>query len=88
MQFFGGRSDHRKNLVQFKIGRTGNGGNMPKYTLHYFDVRGLAELSRLVFAQAGQEFTDHRMKMEDWEEEKNNSEQQLWVFCYIIMILD
>ena len=46
---------------------------MPKYTLHYFDVRGLAEIHRLIFAQAGQEFTDHRMKMEDWAEEKKNS---------------
>lgn len=46
---------------------------MPQYQLNYFNVRGLAELSRLIFAEAGQEFTDHRFGMEEWTEEKKNS---------------
>ena len=47
---------------------------MPKYTLHYFGVRNLAELSRLIFAQAEQEFTDYRIDMAKWPEVKKNSE--------------
>lgn len=35
-----------------------------KYTLHYFDYRGRAELSRLVFAAAGVKFYDNRIT--DW----------------------
>ena len=52
---------------------------MPKYTLHYFGVRNLAEVSRLIFAQAGQEFTDHRLTFEEWPEAKKNSELLLYV---------
>lgn len=39
---------------------------MPTYKLTYFDVRGVAETSRLMFAAAKQEYTDERfnMKME------------------------
>ncbi|XP_074646001.1 uncharacterized protein LOC141902255 [Tubulanus polymorphus] len=40
--------------------------NMPKYTLKYFDVRGRAEISRLLFAQAGVEFEDVRYTFEQW----------------------
>lgn len=48
---------------------------MPQYTLHYFNVRGLAELCRMIFAQAGQEYTDHRIaSFEEWAEHKKNSE--------------
>ncbi|XP_072050676.1 S-crystallin SL11-like [Amphiura filiformis] len=35
---------------------------MPQYKLIYFNGRGLAELSRLIFAYAGVEFEDFRMK--------------------------
>ena len=47
---------------------------MPQYTLHYFPIRGYGELARLIFVQAGQEFTDHRIPFDDWAEEKKNSE--------------
>jgi len=33
---------------------------MSEYKLHYFNIRGLAELARLVFAAAGQEYQDIR----------------------------
>ena len=50
---------------------------MPQYTLHYFNVRGLGELIRYIFVQAGQEFTDHRFEGTEWaEEKKNNGEKQ------------
>ncbi|XP_074646002.1 uncharacterized protein LOC141902256 [Tubulanus polymorphus] len=43
--------------------------NMPKYTLKYFNARGLAEISRLLFAQAGVEYEDVRytLAIEDAE---------------------
>jgi len=39
---------------------------MPKFTLHYFNVRGRGELARLVFHAAGVEFEDHRVDFKDW----------------------
>ena len=39
---------------------------MGKIKLFYFDARGRAELSRLILAQAGQEYEDVRIKREDW----------------------
>ena len=45
---------------------------MPQYRINYFDVRGLAEVARLILAQAGQEFVDHRFSREQWPEEKTN----------------
>jgi len=41
---------------------------MVKYTLNYFNGRGRAEISRLIFAAAGVEFTDNRI--EDWPRTK------------------
>ena len=38
---------------------------MPKYVLHYFDLYGRGEISRLIFAQAGVEFEDHRIPRGD-----------------------
>ena len=43
---------------------------MPSYTLHYFDVRGRAELSRLIFHAAGIPFTDKRYISQDWQAQK------------------
>jgi len=48
---------------------------MPQYRINYFDVRGLAEVARLILAQAGQEFVDHRFSREQWPEEKTNSKR-------------
>lgn len=44
---------------------------MPKYVLTYFNFRARAELPRLLFAVAGEEFEDKRItKIEDWLEIK------------------
>ena len=37
---------------------------MVKYTFHYFNGRGRAEISRLIFAAAGVEYEDNRIT--DW----------------------
>ncbi|GAB6028478.1 hypothetical protein CHUAL_002637 [Chamberlinius hualienensis] len=42
----------------------------PKYKLTYFNGRGLAELSRLVLAQAGVEYEDVRLEKDNWPEIK------------------
>jgi glutathione S-transferase len=42
---------------------------MPNYTLHYMNGRGRAEISRLLFAAAGVEYTDHRIT--DWPNHKS-----------------
>ena len=39
---------------------------MPHYKLHYFNLRGRAELARLIFAQAGVEFEDVRFERSEW----------------------
>ncbi|XP_072044011.1 hematopoietic prostaglandin D synthase-like [Amphiura filiformis] len=39
---------------------------MPKYKLIYFPVMGRAELTRLLFAQAGVEYEDHRLASDTW----------------------
>lgn len=39
---------------------------MPQYKLHYFNLRGRAELARLIFAQAGVEFEDVRFERSEW----------------------
>lgn len=43
---------------------------MPKYTLHYFNAKGRAELPRLVFKAAGRDFEDVRYTQEEWPEAK------------------
>jgi len=43
---------------------------MPEYKLTYFNLRGRAELSRLIFAYAGQKFQDVRIEREQWPELK------------------
>ena len=37
-----------------------------KFKLSYFDIRGRAELPRLVFAAAGKEFEDERLSGDKW----------------------
>uniref|UniRef100_A0A1I7TSF8 glutathione transferase n=1 Tax=Caenorhabditis tropicalis TaxID=1561998 RepID=A0A1I7TSF8_9PELO len=48
---------------------------MPSYKLTYFDVRGLAEASRLLFHLAGVEFEDHRVAFggSEWEKLKEKT---------------
>ena len=43
---------------------------MPKYVLTYFNVRGRAEPTRLLFKAAGVEFEDRRMTFEEWGTKK------------------
>jgi len=44
---------------------------MPHYKLTYFELRGLGEVARLIFAQAEVPYEDNRMKMDstDWKAE-------------------
>ena len=42
----------------------------PKYVLTYFNVRGRAEPTRLLFKAAGVEFEDRRFSFEEWGKEK------------------
>jgi len=46
---------------------------MPSYKLVYFNTRGRAEISRWVFAQAGVEYEDTRVDMEQWAKLKPGS---------------
>jgi glutathione S-transferase len=39
---------------------------MPAYKLHYFNLRGRAELARLILNQAGVEFEDVRFERAEW----------------------
>ena len=41
-------------------------GSMSTYKLVYFNLRARAELTRLIFAQAGVEYTDERLEFQDW----------------------
>ena len=43
---------------------------MVEYKLYYFEGRGLAELSRLIFAIAGQKYEDVRIPKDKWPEMK------------------
>jgi len=38
------------------------------YKLTYFKVRGRAELSRLIFAQAGVQYEDVRLERAQWQQ--------------------
>jgi len=39
---------------------------MPVYKLHYFNVRGRAELARLILAHAAINYEDIRHTLEEW----------------------
>lgn len=43
---------------------------MPQYKLYYFDARGRAELTRIIFAVAGVAYEDIRFSKDDWPKHK------------------
>jgi len=43
---------------------------MPTYKLTYFNGRGRAEVIRLLFAEAGQEYSDIRIERDQWPQHK------------------
>ena len=43
---------------------------MPSYKLCYFIGRGLAEMARLLFAEAGVDYEDCRFTRDDWPKHK------------------
>ena len=50
------------------------------YKLYYFNMRGMAEPIRIIFAQAGVEYRDYRMESEQWAKEYKESKIKLIVF--------
>ena len=44
-----------------------------KFKLMYFNLRGRAELARLILASAGQEYEDFRFEREQWPQHKGNT---------------
>ena len=51
---------------------------MPKYTLSYFNGRARAEFTRYIFAVGGLDYTDHRIKGENWPELK----KRIYIFIF------
>ena len=45
----------------------------PKYKLTFFPARGMAEISRLILAYAGEPFIDNRIHYDKWLERKDGS---------------
>ena len=43
---------------------------MPSYKLYYFNAKGRAEISRLIFAAAGIKYEDVRVQGADWQKLK------------------
>ena len=43
---------------------------MPSYKLTYFNLRARGELTRLIFAAAGIEYTDNRLEFDQWPAHK------------------
>ena len=46
---------------------------MSTYKLYYFDYKGAAETSRIIFAQAGVKYEDFRFTHEAWYSEHKKS---------------
>ena len=57
---------------------------MPSYKLIYFNIKGRAEVARLLFAEAGQEYEDKRLKSEEWSKIKKGTK---WSNSFRLFIL-
>ena len=58
-----------------------------KYKLTYFNVKGRAEMTRLLFAAADVKYEDDRIKREDWPKLKE-SECFLCVYFSIVSFVN
>ena len=54
---------------------------MASYKLYYFNVRGSAESSRIIFAQADVKYEDIRFEAEQWPKKHKESEIGLVVYA-------
>ena len=52
---------------------------MPHYKLHYFNLKGRAELARLILKQSGVEFEDVRFERSEWPALKSSMKKSLFV---------
>ena len=59
---------------------------MPKYVLHYFEVRARGEPIRLLLTVAGQEFEDHRVSNEEWPKIKEGTLLSCHIYIYVVNI--
>ena len=49
---------------------------MSSYKLSYFDIRGKAEIIRLIFAQTGVEYEDIRIGQDEWRDQLKQSKPE------------
>ena len=59
---------------------------MPAYKLCYFNARGLAEMCRLVFAEAGVSFEDVRYTGEEWSKHKPGTMRHVKIFLVVTIL--
>ena len=55
---------------------------MSSYKLYYFNLRGSAESSRIIFAQAGVKYEDIRFENEQWDKKYKESKGN-YISCSI-----
>jgi hypothetical protein len=60
---------------------------MPVYKLHYFDAKGIAEVSRLLLAAAGVEYEDIRIQPEEWPAKKASESRMILIQRSVLAIV-
>ena len=58
---------------------------MSSYKLYYFNLRGSAESSRIIFAQAGVKYEDVRFENEQWD--KKYKESKGTELCHVVLTI-